>query len=630
MRATHLQTRSEPDLTQTAQTGNTKSTRERRSVRARITDSGPTGADVIWRIILISLQFRWHFLGAVASATVAAVLFLFIPRLLGDGVDQAFTLIQEGEYSRGEIESLLLRTAILVVVFGLGRGVFGFIQMFLGDTLSQRVSNRLRMIYFDRLQAQSFSFYDGVHTGQLMSRGLSDIEGVRMFVQSGLVQVFRVAVMLIAAAVFMALIDWQLALLSLGFVPFLVFRSARLRIQLRKTWRQIQDALGELTTTMQENLAGVRVVRAFSAQKFEEKKFDVTAREVVDLRLSAARQHARGGGSISFAFLLAWAALLWLGGEKVIDGDMTVGELTQFFAFLGILRFPVRMIVMIVNSTSRATSAGGRIFEVLDIPSAITDAEDAKPIRVTDGTVKFDDVTFSYKGVKALDRVSFKAGPDHSIGIVGPPGSGKSSVANLIPRFYDPDSGQVTIDGTPVSNATVESVRQAVGLVEQDPFLFDGTIRDNIRYGDIDAEESRVIEAAKIAQVHDFIQSLPEGYDTIIGERGIGLSGGQRQRVAIARTLLRNPPILIFDDSTSSVDAGTDARIRHALETMPGRHTVITIAHRLSSLQRADEIIVLDGGRVVERGTHGQLLAGGTRYRELWNLQQKESLEVDE
>lgn len=599
-------------------------------MRARITDSGPTGADAIWRIVLISLQFRWHFAGAVLSATLAAVLFLFIPRLLGDGVDQALLLAEGGDVPRGEINSLLIRTAILVIVFGLARGTFGFVQMFLGETLSQRVSNRLRMIYFDKLQAQSFTFFDGVHTGQLMSRGLSDIEGVRMFVQSGLVQIFRVVVMVIAAAVFMAIIDWQLALISLGFIPFLVFRSARLRIQLRQTWRRVQDALGELSTTMQENLAGVRVVRAFSAQSYEEKKFDVTAREVVDLRLSAARQHARGGGAISFAFLLAWAALLWVGGEKVMNDELTIGELTQFLAFLGLLRFPVRMIVMIVNSTSRAASAGGRIFEVLDIQSSITDGQEAKPLYVADGKLKFEDVTFSYKGVKALDNVNFEASPDHSIGIVGPPGAGKTSVANLIPRFYDPDSGRISVDGTELSQATVESVRLSVGLVEQDPFLFDGTIRDNIRYGDVDADESRVIAAATVAQVHDFIQGLPDGYDTVIGERGVGLSGGQRQRVAIARTLLRNPPILIFDDSTSSVDAGTDARIRVALDQMPGRHTIITIAHRLSSVQRADEILVFESGKIVERGNHDQLMSLNGRYSELWILQQKEGLEVEE
>ncbi len=617
-------------MTQTTHTDSRRALRERRSTRTRITDSGPSGADAVWRIVLIALQFRWHFAAGALAATASAILYLFIPRLLGEGVDQAFTLIQQEEYSRDDINSLLVRTAILVIVFGLARGVFGFIQMFLGETLSQRVANRIRMIYFDKLQAQSFTFFDGVHTGQLMSRGLSDIEGVRMFVQSGLIQIFRVTVAVIAAAVFMAVIDWQLALISLGFVPFMVLRSARLRLQLRKTWRLVQDALGELTTTMQENLAGVRVVRAFSAQKYEEQKFDVTAREVVQLRLKAEKQHARGSGAISFSFLLVWAAVIWVGGEKVIDGDMTVGELTQFFAFLGILAFPVRMIVMIVNSTSRAASAGGRIFEVLDIPSAISDEKGAQPLRVTDGVVRFDNVTFSYKGVKALDGVTFEARPDHSIGIVGPPGSGKSSVANLIPRFYDPDSGSLTVDGSPVAGATVESVRNAVGLVEQDPFLFDGTIRDNIRYGDLAADESRVVAAARIAQVHDFIESLPDGYDTEIGERGIGLSGGQRQRVAIARTLLRNPPILIFDDSTSSVDAGTDARIRVELGKLPERHTVITIAHRLSSLQQADEILVLDSGKVIERGTHDELLAMDGHYAELWRLQQKESLEVEE
>jgi ATP-binding cassette subfamily B multidrug efflux pump len=577
----------------------------------------------------MSLAFRWHFIGAALSASLAAILFLFIPKLLGQGVDQALNLIESGEYSRGEITSLILRTAVLVVVVGFSRGIFGFIQMFLGETLSQRVSNRLRMIYFDKLQALSFSFHDSVHTGQLMSRGLSDIEGVRMFVQSGLVQIFRVTVMVVVAAIFMAFLDWELALLSMGFVPFLVFRSARLRIQLRKTWRRIQDALGELTTIMQENLAGVRVVRAFSAQKYEEEKFGIIAKEVVGLRLTAAKEQARGGGSISFAFLVAWAAVIWFGGNKVIDGELTIGELTVFFFYLGLLRFPVRMILMIVNSTARAASAGGRIFEVLDISSAITDFDDARPLNISNGVVKFEDVSFSYRGVQALEHVSFEANPDHSIGIVGPPGSGKSTVANLIPRFYDADRGHVSLDGTDVRHATVESVRQAVGLVEQDPFLFDGTIRDNIRYGDIEADEQLVINAAKIAQLDEFIQSLPDGYDTVIGERGIGLSGGQRQRVAIARTLLRDAPVLIFDDSTSSVDAGTDARIRSALENMPRRRTTITIAHRLSSLRLADEILVLESSKIVERGTHSELLAMDGQYRRLWDLQQQQSVEVD-
>jgi ATP-binding cassette subfamily B protein len=550
--------------------------------------------------------------------------------LLGEGVDQAFTLFQDGSHIRGEIESLLLGTAITVLIVALLRGTTGFAQMFLGETLSQRVSNRLRMLYFDKLQLLSFSFHDRVHTGQLMSRGLSDIEGVRMFVQTGLVQIVRILVVLVAAGVFMAMIDWQLAVLSLSFLPFMAYRSARLRLQLRVTWLKIQDALGDLTTTMQENLAGVRVVRAFSAQKYEEAKFDVTAKEVVELRMSAARAHARGGGSISFAFLVAWAVVLWAGGEKVINGDISIGELTQFFFYLALLRFPVRMLIMVVNSTARASSAGGRIFEILDIPSDIADNPVADPLAISDGVLRFENVSFNYGDAPALRNVSFEARKDHTIGIVGAPGSGKSSITNLIPRFYDPTSGTVTIDGTDLRDATVNSVRQAIGLVEQDPFLFDGSIRNNIRYGDVGASDEKVETAAKIAQIHEFIASLPEGYDTELGERGVGLSGGQRQRVAIARTLLTNSPILVLDDSTSSVDAGTDARIRSALREHTGVQTTIIIAHRLSSLIHADEIIVLETGSVVERGTHEELLALGGRYKLLWDLQGGRGVEVGE
>lgn len=582
------------------------------------------------RIAKLAFGYRWHLLAATSFAAITAVMSLLIPRLLGNGVDQALTLIEEGTHSRPEIEALLLRTALLVLLVAALRGTTGFAQMFLGETLSQRVSNRLRMLYFDKLQVLSFSFHDRVHTGQLMSRGLSDIEGVRMFVQNGLVQIVRVFIMLVAAGIFMALLDWQLALLSLSFVPFMVYRSARMRLQLRFIWRKIQDALGELTTTMQENLAGIRVVRAFSAQKYEEGKFDITAREVVELRMNAARIHARGGGAISFGFLVAWAIVLWFGGEKVISGELTIGELTQFFIYLALLRFPVRMIIMIINSTARASSAGGRIFEVLDIPSEITNSSSAVPLEVTRGVLRFENVSFSYGDAPALRDVSFEARKDHTIGIVGAPGSGKSSITNLIPRFYDPTFGGVSIDGTDLRDSTVISVRQAIGLVEQDPFLFDGTIRDNIRYGDINASDEQVVAAAKIAQIHEFITSLPDGYETTLGERGIGLSGGQRQRVAIARTLLTNSPILVLDDSTSSVDAGTDARIRSALKELTSGQTTIIIAHRLSSLSHADEILVLDSGQIVERGTHDELLAIGGHYQQLWQLQSGRGVEVDE
>ena len=386
-------------------------------------------------------------LAACSFASITAAISVLIPKFLGQGVDEAFTLFNEGNYQSAEIRSMLLRTATIVLIVAALRGSTGFVYMFLGETLSQRVANRLRMLFFDKLQVLSFSFHDRVHTGQLMSRGLSDIEGVRMFVQQGLVQVFRVLFTVICAGFFMVLIDLQLALLSLIFVPFMTYNSARLRLKLRSIWLQIQNTLGELTTTMQENLAGVRVVRSFSAQKYEEQKFDVTAREVLELRMDAARSQARRGGAISFTFIFAWAIVIWFGGLKAIAGEISIGELTQFFFYLALLRMPVRMLLGIINATARATSAGGRVFEVIDIPSDIRSKDRAKPIKVTDGVLKFENVTFSYGDVRALKNVSFEARKDHTIGIVGAPGSGKSSVANLAPRFYDPEEGRITIDG---------------------------------------------------------------------------------------------------------------------------------------------------------------------------------------
>ena len=285
---------------------------------------------------------------------------------------------------------------------------------------------------------------------------------------------------------------------------------------------------------------------------------------------------------------------------------------------------------MIVNSTARASSAGGRVFEVLDIPSEIDNDAFAHPLKVTDGVLRFENVSFSYGDAPALRNISFEARKDHTIGIVGAPGSGKSSITNLIPRFYDPTSGTVSIDGTDLRDAEVLSVRQAIGLVEQDPFLFDGTIKDNIRYGDVNASDEKVAAAATIAQIHDYVESLPEKYETKLGERGVGLSGGQRQRVAIARTLLTNSPILVLDDSTSSVDAGTDARIRFALKELTTGQTTIIIAHRLGSLQHADEIIVLDDGKIVERGNHDDLLALDGHYKQIWDIQRGRGVEVDD
>jgi ATP-binding cassette subfamily B protein len=571
----------------------------------------------------MTFAFRWHFTLSVLAVLLSAAFFLWLPRVLGDGIDDAFRFAQTPDADAGHIRSVLLRSAILVLVISVLRGTFAFFQGYLGETLGQKLAARLRLQFFDKLQTLSFSFHDKIHTGNLMSRGITDIEGMRMFVQTALIRVIHIGVLIAASAGLMITLNWQLALLSLIFVPFIAIRSSILQLHLRRIWTDVQRVMGDLTTVMQENLAGVRVVRAFSSQTYEGRKFHKPGDEQLKLRLEAVRLSAHNGSLMGFAFLLAWAFIIWFGGNRVLDGAMTVGQLGQFLFYMALLQSPIRQIPMLVNGVARASSAGRRVFEALDEDVAVRDRPGARPVQVTDGALRFDNVSFSYGASPVLSGVSFEARPGHTIGIVGAPGSGKSTVAALVPRFYDVTEGRITIDGQDIRDVTMISLRQNVGLVMQDPFLFDGTIAENIAYGEPRATMDRIEVAARVAQIHDFVTTLPKGYETEVGERGVALSGGQRQRVSIARTVLVDPPIVIFDDSTSSVDAGTEKRIREGLAEASRGRTTIIIANRLSSLQQADEILVVDHGRVVERGSHAQLVALRGRYRELYELQRR-------
>lgn len=571
----------------------------------------------------MTFAFRWHFSLAVLAVLLSSTFFLWLPRVLGGGIDSAIRLAQDPGVDQAHIRSVLLSTAILVIVISLLRGTFAFGQGYLGETLGQKLAALLRLQYFDKLQTLSYEFHDKIHTGNLMSRGISDIEGMRMFVQTALIRVIHISILIVASAVLMIMLNWQLATLSLIFVPFIAIRSSILQLHLRRIWNDVQRVMGELTTVMQENLAGVRVVRAFSGQDHEQVKFRQPGDEQLALRLKAARISSHNGSMMGFAFLLAWAFIIWFGGNRVLDGTMTVGQLSQFLFYMALLQSPIRQIPMLVNGVARGSSAGRRVFEVLDEPVAVRDGPGARPLAATKGVIRFENVSFMYGSSPVLEDITFEARPDHSIGIVGPPGCGKSTITLLIPRFYDVDAGRVTIDGQDVREVTQVSLRQKVGLVMQDPFLFDGTIGENIAYGDPRATIERIEAAARIAQIHDFVVTLPGAYNTEVGERGVALSGGQRQRVSIARVVLLNPPIMIFDDSTSSVDAGTEKRIREGLAAASRGRTTIIVAHRLSSLQHVNEILVLDHGKVVERGTHSQLIQLGGRYRALYELQRR-------
>ncbi len=394
--------------------------------------------------------------------------------------------------------------------------------------------------------------------------------------------------------------------------------------KLRYTWMQVQTETGNMTTVLQENIVGARVVKSFGANELEERKFEERASKVAKETYFATRLFASQGSLMTFIFTVATGAILWFGGREVIADRLSVGELATFILYMGMLMMPVRMIGFLINIMSRASSAGERIFDVLDAKSPVEDRADAKTLPTLRGDVKFEHVSLRYdelEEVSALIDINFEAKATQTIAFLGAPGSGKSSVVHLIPRFYDVTEGRITVDGIDVRDATLQSLRKNIGIVMQDVFVFGATIRDNISYGTDAASIEEVVKASKIAQFDEFVQGLPKGYDTWVGERGVTLSGGQKQRLAIARTLLLDPPILILDDSTSSVDMGTEYMIQQALVDVMHDRTTFVIAHRVSTVRNADLVIVLDKGQVVESGSHDELMEMDGFYRRIHDLQ---------
>ena len=584
-------------------------------------------AGTLLRIIRLALKYPWRVATAFLTTINAANFQLLIPQFLGQAVDHAHGLLAGGGASEGEAQAALLTAALLLLGASVLRGIFTMLHNYIGESVGHMVGYGLRLAYYEKLQRLSFGFYDRVHTGDLITRGLLDLEGVRMFFSAGLVRLVLLANLIGIGSALVIGSDKVLGLLSLSFVPFVAWRSSVARLKLRRMWRLLQERLSELSLVMDENMGGIRVVRAFAAQGHEMGRFDKASGRALDMANQRIGVRVRNTTAMTFAYFVAMGLVLWFGGLKVIDGQMSVGKLAEFLAFMTILQMPVRQLGMMVNSFARASTCGARLFEVLDLAPTIRDVPDAPALEVKEGVLRFEDVDFAYRDAEGDERVlkgvKFEVGPGRVLGIVGPPGSGKSTIAHLIPRFYDVGGGRITIDGQDIRDVTLESLRRAVGVVQQDTFMFTASIENNVAYGDPWADGERIARANRAAQLHDYVSCLPAGYETLVGERGVSLSGGQRQRLSIARSIMLNPSFLVFDDSTAAIDAATEQRIRAALKDTSRDRATIIISHRLSSLMDADEILFIENGIVVERGTHADLIAAGGRYRELYALQLK-------
>lgn len=579
------------------------------------------GLGTLWRMTKVALLTPWQALFAVVATLISSALQLAIPWLLGRAIDQTQRLAA-GDTAAARAE--LMTIAVEVLVVSAVRGVFTTFQNYYSEAVNHYTGVELRLRFYEQVQRLSFGFHDSVHSGDLITLGLLDLDGARQFFSTGLARLVLLGVLIGFGGVMLIATDPALGLVALSFVPVVGWFSSVSQMRLRLTWRELQDRMSVLSRVMEENLGGIRVVRAFSAGEHELQKFDAASARALELAHERVDIRVKSTGIMTFSFLVAMGLVLWLGGQKVMAGQMSVGTLTAFLTFMTILQMPVRQLGLLVNSFARTSTCGARVFAFLDLEPAIKDRPGAPDLVLTRAELKFEDVDFAYPNApdtKVLSGLSFAAKRGETVGIIGPPGSGKSTLSHLIPRFYDVAGGRITLDGQDIRDVSLASLRRAVSVVAQDVFLFTTTLENNIAYAEPETEEQAIHRASQDAQIHDHIAGLRAQYRTVVGERGVSLSGGQRQRLAIARSLMPRPAVLIFDDSTAAVDAGTEARIRTALMDGAADRVTLIVAHRLNSLRHADRILYLEGGRVIEQGSHAELLALGGRYRALHDLQ---------
>lgn len=550
---------------------------------------------------------------AIICIVVAAGANLYLPWIIKDMIDKVL--------AEKDMAMLNIISVSIVVVFAI-RGVFYYGQSYLVSYIGQRVVVDVREVMFRKFQRMPMAYFDKHQTGETMSYVTNDVAAIQAALVDNLIELFTEASILVGSIAMMLYLDWKLTLLTLVTVPLVGSAMRIFGKKIKKSGTVIQERLADITALLQESISSIRIVKSFVREDYEIKRFQVENNLNFRAMMKNVQLTSLLTPTVEFLAAVAVTLIVWFGGYEVVQGIMTAGALVAFLTYAVNLANPVKRLSRIYGRMQQAMAAIDRIFYVLDLEETVTDKPGAKILPKVKGHVEVEDVTFSYDGKhNALENVSFEVQPGQMIAFVGPSGAGKSTIANLIPRFYDVDSGAIKIDGFDIRDVTANSLREQIGIVPQETLLFNTTVMENIRYGKLDATDAEVIVAAKAANADKFIQDLPEGYQTLIGERGLNLSGGQRQRMAIARAMLKNPQILILDEATSALDTESEKIVQVALDELMKGRTSFVIAHRLSTIFGADQIFVIDKGKICEHGTHHELLERGGVYSHLYNIQ---------
>ena len=579
------------------------------TARRPLSDRWDPPLRTLLRLLTFLRPYKWSVVVTAFSALALMACTITLPYLTRRVIDDVLN---------GQQEDALLPLVLIVIVVGVIRALFAVMRRMLAGHVSLAVEFDLRDRVFAHLQQLSFGYFDRMPVGQLMSRATSDLQTVRFFLGYGLIFLFMHAFTLVFVTVVLLFINVPLTLLALLMGPALVLVAARASKRSHPVLVDVQQKVADVTQMAEESLAGIRVVKAFGQETAQDERFGLRAQAAFTRSMDAARLQSFYQSLMGFLPVLGVSVVIAVGGVMTINGVLTLGEFVQFYLYLAILTWPFRSIGMLIGSAQRAAASGQRVFEILDTEPQVPEPAHPVPLPAGGGHVRLEGVTFGYEPDRPVLRdLDLEIPAGRTVAIIGPTGSGKSTITQLIPRFYDPQQGRVEVDGADVRDAALDDIRRTVGMVTQDPFLFSDTVRANICFGRPEATDAEVERAARMAQADTFIRALPEGYDTVVGERGFTLSGGQRQRVAIARAILVDPRILVLDEATASVDASTEREISRALANVMEGRTTIIIAHRLSTISLADEIVLIDDGRVAARGEHEALYAESPLYREI-------------